>query len=114
GQLDGWALHDVEAAVTFMRSHEAVDEARLALRGSSLGGNLVLHYAARDPNLQAVIAICPAPEGILLEGLNQAISDGVFPSAPDLRLEPLSFRATLREQDIRQAAGQISPRPLLL
>lgn len=114
GQLDGKMLNDVEAAVTFLRGHEAVDPSRVAVRGSSLGGNLALHYAALDRGIRAVAAICPAPEEILLEGLQQAIVEGIAPSTPDVRLEPLSLRARLREQDIRQAAKQITPRPLLL
>ncbi len=44
--------------------------ARVALRGSSMGGFQAIHAAARaDPPLSAVVAICPAPEEILLRGL---------------------------------------------
>jgi dienelactone hydrolase len=38
---------------------------RLGLRGSSMGGFLALHAAARHPLARAVVAICPArPEGL--------------------------------------------------
>ena len=42
---------------------------RVALRGSSMGGFCALHAATFDHDLAAVVAICPAPEDILLRGL---------------------------------------------
>jgi pimeloyl-ACP methyl ester carboxylesterase len=62
GELDAGALDDVLAGVGALaeRGH-----APLGLRGSSMGGWLALHAAARDPRVRAVVAICPArPEGL--------------------------------------------------
>lgn len=41
----------------------------VALRGSSMGGFCALHAAALDHDMAAVVALCPAPEDILLRGL---------------------------------------------
>ena len=42
---------------------------RVALRGSSMGGFCAIHAAALDGDVDAVVAICPAPEDFLLRGL---------------------------------------------
>ncbi len=62
GRLDGRVLDDVLAGLAALagRGH-----APLGLRGSSMGGLLALHAAARDARVVAVVAICPArPEGL--------------------------------------------------
>lgn len=62
GRLDGGALDDVLAALDALA---ADGHAPLGLRGSSMGGLLALHAAARDPRVRAVVAICPArPAGL--------------------------------------------------
>ena len=42
---------------------------RIALRGSSMGAFCALHAASFDHDLAAVVAICPAPQDLLLRGL---------------------------------------------
>jgi pimeloyl-ACP methyl ester carboxylesterase len=62
GELGPGALDDVLAGLAWLagRGH-----APLGLRGSSMGGWLALHAAAREPRARAVVAICPArPEGL--------------------------------------------------
>lgn len=62
GELGPGALDDVLAGLGWLagRGH-----APLGLRGSSMGGWLALHAAAREPRARAVVAICPArPEGL--------------------------------------------------
>jgi alpha-beta hydrolase superfamily lysophospholipase len=62
GRADAGMLDDVLAALAELRGR---GHARLGLRGSSLGGFLALHAAARDPAVRAVVAVCPArPEGL--------------------------------------------------
>lgn len=53
-QLDDWG-----AAIAFVRSHYKVDGSRIALWGSSLGGGHALIAAARDGDVQAVVAQVP-------------------------------------------------------
>ncbi len=62
GAPDAGMLDDVMAGLGALaaRGHR-----RLGLRGSSLGGFLALHAAARHPLVRAVVAICPArPAGL--------------------------------------------------
>ncbi|OLF18485.1 alpha/beta hydrolase [Actinophytocola xanthii] len=53
-QLDDW-----RAAIRYARGHAAVDERRIALWGSSLGGGHVVTVAAEDPAVAAVVAQVP-------------------------------------------------------
>ena len=64
GDFGPGAVDDVLAMADLLRAHVP----RVALRGSSMGGFLALHAAARDPSICAVVAICPAPEDLLLTG----------------------------------------------
>src|SRR5436190_6029933 len=66
GEFGPSAFADVLEMVALMRDHTP----HVALRGSSMGGFQALHAAAiADPPVTAVVAICPAPEDMLLRGL---------------------------------------------
>lgn len=58
--VDPWRqLEDWRAAVAFARGLDAVDGARVALFGTSLGGGLALMTAASEADVQAVVAQVP-------------------------------------------------------
>ena len=63
GRLDGRAIEDVAAAAALLPAGLPV-----ALRGSSMGGYLAL-VAAGAVGAAAVVAICPAPAELLLDGM---------------------------------------------
>jgi fermentation-respiration switch protein FrsA (DUF1100 family) len=93
----------VLAMVELLRGHVGA----VALRGSSMGGFQAIHAGARDPSLCAVVAICPAPDDLLLRSLRSG--------------EPLRFRcdvpateAWLETLDIYAAVGQLGPQTDLL
>jgi pimeloyl-ACP methyl ester carboxylesterase len=65
GPFGPGAVDDVLAMCALM--HERAPA--VAIRGSSMGGFLAIQAAARDPSLAAVVALCPAPEDLLLRGL---------------------------------------------
>ena len=66
GAFGPGAIDDALAMGELLREHAAA----VALRGSSMGGFQAIHAARRaDPSLCAVVAICPAPEDLLLRGL---------------------------------------------
>ena len=103
GRFGPGALDDVQAMVELLRAHAGP----VALRGSSMGGFQAIHAAARDPDLCAVVAICPAPE----DGLLRSLRSG----------EPLRFECDepetelwLESLDIFEAAGRLGPRTGLL
>jgi uncharacterized protein len=103
GEFGPGALDDALAMVELMRDRTD----GVALRGSSMGGFQAIHAAARDPSLCAVVAICPAPDDLLLRGLRSS--------------EPLGFRcdvpateAWLETLDIYDAVGKLGPQTDLL
>ena len=51
GKLDGEAVGDILAAVDYLADHPGVDPSRIALRGSSLGGQLSVHAAAESDTI---------------------------------------------------------------
>jgi pimeloyl-ACP methyl ester carboxylesterase len=62
GELDGGVVDDVLWGLGKLAE---AGHGPLGVRGSSMGGFLALHAAARDPRVRAVVAICPArPEGL--------------------------------------------------
>ena len=65
GEFGASAFHDALAMCELLRAHAP----EVALRGSSLGGFCAIHAGALDPRVCAVVAICPAPEDLLLRGL---------------------------------------------
>jgi len=103
GAFGPGAVDDVLGMVALLQRHVR----EVALRGSSMGGFQALHAAAREPTLCAVVAICPAPEDLLLRSLR---SD-----------EPLRFRCDVQATetwleglDVYRSAGALGPRTALL
>ena len=103
GEFGPGAVDDALALVELLREHAGP----VALRGSSMGGFQAIHAGSRDHALCAVVAICPAPDDLLLRGLR---SD-----------EPLRFRCDvpattdwLESLDIYAAVGDFGPQTSLL
>ena len=79
----------------------------VALRGSSLGGFVAIHAGAGWDEAVAVVALCPAPEDLLLRGVR---SGRLLPFEADrAALEPW-----LGALDIYEAVGRLGPRTELL
>ena len=116
GCLDANVLHDISAAIAYLRGRPEVDANRLAIRGSSMGGHYAIHAGAACPALKAVVAICPGSEADLERGLFNAdfwqlISDV---EGASLRLALPDYLSYLRQHDIFAAVSKISPRALFL
>jgi alpha-beta hydrolase superfamily lysophospholipase len=103
GRFGPSAIEDVLTICGLMREHAA----RIALRGSSMGGFCALHAAAVDGMVDAAVAICPAPEDFLLRGLRSGRLDGFEANAE--ALEPWLGRMSLVE-----AVAALSPQTALL
>src|SRR3954451_3499985 len=98
GEFGPTAFGDVLVMVDVMREHTP----DVALRGSSMGGFQVLHAAAiADPPVIAVVAICPAPEELLLRG-------GRAGRPGDLRMDRDVLEPWLQSLDIRTAVGSLA------
>jgi uncharacterized protein len=106
-EMTGAAVDAVISMVHLLAVQDGVDESRIAVRGSSLGGFLVLCAAAAAPEIAGVIAICPASENHLARG----VRSGRF----DMRAgDPLDLEAWLVAQDVGEAVERIAGRPLIL
>lgn len=97
------AVADVLAMCEIARRHAP----HVALRGSSLGGALAIHAAATDGDVDAVVAVCPAPEDFLLRGVRSGRLDG-FEADRDA-LEPW-----LETLDLLASTAALGPRCALL
>ncbi len=106
-EMTGAAVDAVISMVHLLEVQEGVDEGRVAVRGSSLGGFLALCAAAAAPEIAGVIAICPASEDHLASG----VRSGRF----DMRAgDPTDLEAWLLSQDVGEAVERIAGRPLIL
>ena len=103
GEFGPDAVDDVLGMCELMRSHAP----QVALRGSSLGGFLAIHAAARDPSLCAVVAICAAPEDLLLRGLRSE-------ELSDFRADREALEPWLESLDLYSAVGSFGEGTSLL
>lgn len=102
GDFGPGAVDDVLSMCALMRDRAP----RIAVRASSMGAFLILHAAAADGDVDAVVAICPAPEDFLLRGLR---AERFEFRADRERLEPW-----LEGMDVKAAVAALSPRTALL
>jgi len=56
-------LEDIEAAVDFVKTLKEIDENKIALWGTSIGGGHVFTTAAEKTGIACIIAQCPALDG---------------------------------------------------
>jgi alpha-beta hydrolase superfamily lysophospholipase len=104
GEFGPTAFADVLSMVDLMREHTP----HVALRGSSMGGFCALHAAAiARPPVIAVVAICPAPEEILLRGVRSG-------RLVDFRMDRDSLEPWLETLDIRRAVASTAGHTALL
>jgi fermentation-respiration switch protein FrsA (DUF1100 family) len=100
------AVLDVGRMARFLADTEGVDASRVCARGSSMGGFMAIHAAAVTDGIAGVIALCPAGEQHLL--------DGVRRDRFEMRIDRDSFEPWLGEHDLRDAAALMGAKPLLL
>lgn len=62
GEFGPTAFGDALSMLDLLREHTPA----VGIRGSSMGGFCALHVAAMEPRIVAAVAICPAPEDMLL------------------------------------------------
>lgn len=107
GESDGdfgpGAIDAVLAMLSLLREHAPA----VALRGSSMGGFCALHAAARDGDVDAVVAICPATEELLLRGVRSGRLSG-------FRCDRPACEEWLAACDTAAAAAALAPRTALL
>jgi alpha-beta hydrolase superfamily lysophospholipase len=103
GEFGPSAFADVVSMAELLREHAP----HVALRGSSMGGFCALHAAAiADPPVTAVVAICSAPEDLLLRGVRA--------ERVDFRMDRAQLEPWLETLDIRRAVASLAGRTALL
>jgi fermentation-respiration switch protein FrsA (DUF1100 family) len=100
------AVDDVGRMARLIAGLDDVDARRVCARGSSMGGFMAIHAAAVSGSIAGVIALCPAGEQHLL--------DGVRRDRFEMRIDRDSFEPWLGEHDLRDAVQLMGPKPLLL
>ena len=103
GEFGPTAFGDALAMCDLLRTRAP----RVAMRGSSMGGWQAIHTAALDTAIEAVVAVCPAPEDILLRGLRSETLEGFAYDAN--AMDPW-----LSSLDVYAAAEQLGPATSLL
>jgi uncharacterized protein len=117
GDLGPRAVTDIGRLVRHLGELPEVDERRIAVRGSSMGGLLAIHVGAVAPQVAAVVAICPASERMLLEDVRKVARGG--PPRPGSALEAMridapGLAAWLEEHDVRDAIERLGDKPVML
>ena len=100
------ALPDVGRMAAMLGARDGVDARCICARGSSMGGYLAIHAAATIESVAGAIAICPASE----QGLRASLRAGRF----EMRADVEALDAWLGEHDLREAVGELAPKPLML
>ena len=110
-------MDDLAAWWRWLVARADVDSQRVAIFGVSMGGSLVLQYAAQNPQLKAVVADCA------FSSITDTVETSVrfFTGLPPFPFAPLILFWVERELgvdassiDAKQWVGRISPRPVFL
>jgi alpha-beta hydrolase superfamily lysophospholipase len=104
GEFGPSAFADVLTMADVLREHTP----HIALRGSSMGGFQALHAAAiANPPMVAVVAICPAPEEMLLRGIRAE-------RLTEFRMDRAQIEPWLQTLDIRRAVASLTGRTAVM
>jgi fermentation-respiration switch protein FrsA (DUF1100 family) len=106
GEMSPAVVGDAGRMARLLAGTEGVDPSRLCTRGSSMGGFVAIHAAATSDAVAGAIAICPAAESLLLEGIH----GGRY----EMRLDETALVPWLQEHDLRDAVGLMGGKPLIL
>ena len=110
-------MDDLAAWWQWLIARSDVDPQRVGIFGVSMGGSLVLQYAAQNPQLKAVVADCA------FSSITDTVETSVkfFTGLPPFPFAPLILFWVERELgveassiDAKQWIGRISPRPVFL
>lgn len=106
GEMAPNSIRDAGAMARRLAGVEGVDPARICARGSSLGGFVAIHAAAVSSAIAGVIAVCPANERLLLDGIRKG--------SLEMRADEDALVPWLEEHDLREAVALVGRKPLLI
>jgi alpha-beta hydrolase superfamily lysophospholipase len=99
GEFGPTAFGDALAMLDLLREHARA----VAVRGSSMGGFEALHVAALEPEVAAVVAICPAPEDVLLRLVRSGDEE------LEWRIDRQALEPWLSSLSVYEAVRRLSP-----
>ena len=117
GELGPAVLGDMQRLVRLLADRPEVDEGKIAVRGSSMGGLLAIHLAAATESVSAVVAICPAAEWMLIDDVRKIANGEPAPPGSYLdamRIDARALVAWLEEHTVADAVERLGSTPLLL
>jgi len=110
-------MQDMEAGYQYLLTRPEVDPERIGIIGNSMGGSVVINYAAQNPQIKAVVGHSA------FSSLQDTVETGVrtFADLPPFPFAPLIQFFAEREAGIKAAdvaavevIGSISPRPVFI
>lgn len=111
----GWGeTKDVDAAVAWLRRQRDVRHGRVGGIGFSVGGEMMLEAAARNPQLRAIVS-----EGAGIRSVREELLHGArgIPALPAQAVRTAAvgvLSGTRPPASLRDLVGQIAPRPVFL
>jgi uncharacterized protein len=117
GSLGPGVIGDLQRLARFVAERPEVDERRVAVRGSSMGGLLAIHMAAASDAVAAVVAICPASEEMMLTSVRPVARGKPPPPGSyldSMRIDATALVAWLEEHEVGDAVELLGAKPLLL
>jgi pimeloyl-ACP methyl ester carboxylesterase len=120
GCVDSRTINDVGAALAWLQRHPGVDRARIAVRGSSMGGYFAIHAARQWPEGAACVAVSTPDEAALSDLLRAAKNPSTFYGQWRLhgsdfpRVMNCDLSCWLDGANCYSAVAGIAPRPVLL
>jgi len=106
GEMSPAAIADAGALARLLGEVEGVDPRRVCARGSSMGGFVAIHAAAGEESIAGAIAICPAHETLLIEGIRRG--------RLEMPVDEDALLPWLERHDLGQAVEEMGSKPLVL
>ncbi len=106
GEMSDAAVADAGAMARLLGDVDGVDSERVCARGSSMGGFVAIHAAAAEEAIAGAIAICPADEALLLEGIRRG--------RLEMAVDEDALLPWLERHDLGEAAEAMGAKPLIL
>ncbi len=105
----GWVGdRDLHAATDYLRSRPDVDPARIGAIGLSVGGEMLIHAAARSDAFKAIVSEGASGQSIRDQLDNVSTRDAIMGYAPVTAATAL-FTSTLPPRPLKAEVGRIAP-----
>ena len=120
GSLGTWGwleTNDLHGAVEFLLERPDVDPGQIGALGFSLGGQVTLRAAAKNPSIRAVIAEDPSPAVLADHPNSDSFSLQKAFNRPGVWLVyqlQKAFSGVQEPEGVMASIGAIAPRPLLM